>query len=386
MSPASRAAPAARSVPRPDEAAAAAAVGSPMLSVVGLSARQGSFTLRNVSFDVQHGAYGILIGPAGAGKTTLLEAIAGVIPVREGAVVIGGRVMTHVAPDRRGLSLVYQHAYLFPHLTVRRNIEYGAATPEAAREMSDRFGLEPLAGRDVRTLSGGERQLVALARGLTRRPGLLLLDEPFAALDQRTRNAARRVLRVIHQEQGFTVLHVSHDFSEVGLLGDVAVLLDRGRVLQAGPPDVMFREPASAYVADFLGAENVFAGRAAPIRALGPDWSAARGDAVEEHAVAFTTGAITLYALGDAVPGPAHAVIRAEEVALSLEPGSSSVRNQFRGTVMEFAPAGAITRVTVDVQGTPVVAAVTSRSVQELGLEVGRPVVVAFKAMAVHIC
>lgn len=362
------------------------------LSVAGLTVHQGSFALQDVSFDIPQGAYGVLIGPAGAGKTTLLEAIAGLIPLRAGSVGVGGKPVTDVPPDQRRLSLVYQHAFLFPHLTVEHNVRYGAVDSDAGAEMSNRFGVTALASRDVQTLSGGERQLVALARGLARRPDVLLLDEPFAALDQRTRNTARRALRALYAERRFTVLHVTHDFAEVGLLGDVAILLDRGRVLQCGPPQTVFRKPASPYVADFLGAENVFAGHAKPIHPNGSDWVPAEGDEIEQQAVVFTTGALTLYALGDIVPGPANAVIRAEEIALSLEPGAgagagaSSIRNQFSGIVTDLAPAGAITRVTVDVQGTPLVAAVTSRSAQELGLESGQRIVAAFKATAVHIC
>ena len=356
------------------------------IDVLGLAARVGTFDLRDVSFSIPQGGYGVVIGPAGAGKTTLLEAIAGIVPVGAGLVRLGGQDLTAARPEARRLSLVYQHRYLFPHLTVGENVAYGAADPASAREMLDRFGLLVVAERDVRSLSGGERQLVALARALARRPEVLLLDEPFAALDPRTRAAARREVRTIFFERRFTVLHVTHDFGEAGLLGDVAVLLDRGRVLQTGRPADLFRRPVTPYVASFLGAENVFAGEARPIRATAPDWSDAAADERAEFPLAFAMGALTLYALGDAVPGPVHAVIRAEDVMLSLEPVASSVRNQFRGTVTEVIPAGALSKVTVDVAGVPLVSAVTTRSVQELGLAPGREVIAAFKATSVHIC
>ena len=352
-----------------------------MIDVRLLSSR----ALHEVTFAVPQGGYGIVIGPAGAGKTTLLEAIAGIVPVRGGSIRLGGEDCTAMPPEARRLSLVYQHAYLFPHLSVAENVAYGAASAADAREMADRFGLAPLLARGTGSLSGGERQLVALARALARRPEVLLLDEPFSALDPQNRAAVRRVVRTIYFERRFTVLQVTHDFAEAGLLGDVAVLLDRGRVLQTGDPAELFRKPASPYIANFLGAENVFSGEARPIRPAAPDWTAASGERVE-HAVAFTTGALTIYALGDVVPGPTHAVLRAEDVSLSREAASSSVRNQFRGRVLEIAPAGALTRVTVDVSGTPLVAAVTSRSAQELGLAPGREIVAAFKATSVHLC
>jgi molybdate transport system ATP-binding protein/molybdate/tungstate transport system ATP-binding protein len=357
-----------------------------MISLQSVNARVGGFELSDITFDVQQGAYGVVIGPAGAGKTTLLETISGVVRATSGKIMLGGEDLTHAPPEARRLGIVYQHAYLFPHLTVRENIGYGAVSARAAEDVASRFGVDALGDRRVESLSGGERQLVAIARALARRPEVLLLDEPFSALDPRTRNVARRILRTIYFERRFTVLQVTHDFAEAGLLGDVAIMLDRGRVLQQGDPEQVFRKPASPYIADFLGAENVFAGTARPIRPEPPDWFAADEEAFIQHAVAFTTGSLTFYALGDVVPGPTHAVIRADEVSLSAEPSMSSLQNQFKGKIKEIVPAGAVTRVTVDASGTPIVAAVTARSVRELQLFTGVEVVVGFKATAVHLC
>lgn len=357
-----------------------------MISLRLVSARAGRFELKELSFDIPQGSYGIVIGPAGSGKTTLLETIAGVVPVTAGKIILGGEDLTGAPPEARRLGIVYQHAYLFPHLTVRQNVEYGAASKSDAADVASRFGVNALDDRTVESLSGGERQLVAIARALARRPEVLLLDEPFSALDPRTRNVARRLLRSYYYERRFTVLQVTHDFAEAGLLGDVAIMLDKGRIVQQGDPEQVFRKPASPYIADFLGAENVFSGIARPIRAEEPDWVAADESEFVQHAVAFTTGALTFYALGDVVPGPTHAVIRAEEVSLSAEPSMSSLQNQFRGKIVEIVPVGALSRVTVDSSGTPIVAAVTARSVRELGLSVGAEVVAGFKATAVHLC
>jgi molybdopterin-binding protein len=357
-----------------------------VISVRGLTVRAGSFRLADITFDVPDGEYGIVIGPAGAGKTTLLEAIGGIVPVTGGSVVLGGRDVTALPPEARGVGLVYQHAYLFPHLSVEANIAYGASDASIGRELSQRFGVSELSGRDVGSLSGGERQLVALARALARRPPVLLLDEPFSALDPRRRASVRRELRAVHREGGFTVLQVTHDFAEAGLLGDVAILLDGGRMLQAGSPEDVFRKPASPYVAEFLGAENVYGGEARVVDggAADPDGSEAGGPRTFEFRT--TPGGLTMIAVGDGVPGPANAVIRAEEVVVSLTETASSARNTYEGRVVEMSASGALVRITIDVRGTPLVAALTTRSARDLGLAPGMTVHASFKAMAVHLC
>jgi molybdopterin-binding protein len=354
----------------------------------GLTARIGAFELAGVTFTVPAGAYGVVIGPAGSGKTTLLESIAGILPPTGGELRLGGRDASGVPPEERDLGLVYQHAYLFPHLSVADNIAYGARDASTAEEVVRRFDVGGLRDRDVASLSGGERQLVALARTLARRPSILLLDEPFSALDPRRRARTRREVRALHREWKLTVLQVTHDFTEAGLLGDVAILLDRGRVLQSGSPEDVFRRPASPYIAEFLGAENVFAGTARLLAERLPDWL--EGEPAElahgYHAVEFRSGPLTLYTVGAAPEGPCFAVIRAEEVVLSLAPQSTSARNLFRGRVVEVGTLGALARVTLDVAGVPLVAAVTTRSVQEMGLREGVEAYATFKAMGVHLC
>jgi molybdopterin-binding protein len=228
---------------------------------------------------------------------------------------------------------------------------------------------------------------VAIARALAPRPPFLLLDEPFSALDPRRRAAVRREVRAIHREWGITVLQVTHDFTEAGLLGDVAILLDAGRVLQHGPPEEVFRKPASPYIAEFLGAENVIAGTVHVLGDVAPDWLAGEGATRPTYrAIEFRTGALTLYTVGDAEPGPGYAVIRAEEVVLALEPASSSARNSFHGIIDEVATLGALTRVTLRIGDTPLVAALTTRSAHELSLRTGMMIHASFKAMAVHLC
>ena len=359
-----------------------------MIAATSLGARAGAFALSDVTFTVPRGDYGVVIGPAGSGKTTLLETIAGIIPQSAGGLLLGEASAVGLPPERRGLGIVYQRGFLFPHLSVEENILYGAADAAFARGIAERLGAHTLFARRVRGLSGGERALVAIARALAARPAILLLDEPFSALDPRRRALVRREVRALHRELGMTVLQVTHDFTEAGLLGDVAILLDGGRVLQWGSPERVFREPASPYIAEFLGAENVYAGEVRVLGDAAPDWVPGEPAALARghHAIEFRTGALTFYTVGDAHAGAGYAVIRAEEVLLSASPGTSSARNRFEGTISELAALGALTRAVVDIGGTPLVASVTTRSAQELELKEGQRVWASFKAMAVHLC
>jgi molybdopterin-binding protein len=342
-----------------------------MIGAANVSARVGAFALQNISFEVPRGAYGVVIGPTGSGKTTLLEVIAGLVPQTGGEITLSDRVATPEPAEARGVGLVYQLGFLFPHLSVEQNVRYGAADAASANDVARRLGVDALYSRAVRSLSGGERQLVALARALARRPEILLLDEPFSALDPPRRAAARNEIRAIHREWGLTTLHVTHDFTEAGSIGDVAILLDAGRVLQSGEPADVFRRPSTPYVAQFLGAENVFAGAVAS----------------EHGSTVFRSGPLTMHVAADAPTGPCHGIVRAEEILVSrVTPAQSSARNQFEGRVSAITSAGPIWRVTIDVGGVPLIAALTTYSVDELAVKLGDTVFFTFKATAVHLC
>lgn len=346
-----------------------------MIALEKLASRAGSFTMHDVTITLPKGAWGIVLGPAGSGKTTMLETIAGIRVATSGRVMLRGIDVTSHSADARRVGMVYQHGYLFPHLTVDENIAYGAAVA-AAREMAERFGADVFAGRAVTSLSGGERQIVALARALAPAPDILLLDEPFAALDPRRRVRVRAELRRLQRERGMTVLHVTHDFVEAGLLGDLALVLDGGRLSQVGTPDEIFRRPASGAVADFLGAENVYSGSIA---------RAASNDDIAT--LTFTGDGLTLVGVGDHPGGAGHAVVRGEDVVLARQhPSPSSARNVLDGRIIEVAPNGVLARVTVATGTTTLVAVVTQESATTLGLAAGESVVASIKATAVHLC
>lgn len=237
-----------------------------MLSVEAISTTLGAFHLRDVSLHVPEGEYCCIIGPTGVGKTVLLECLTGLHPVTSGAVRIGGEDVTRLPPERRPLGYVPQDYALFPHLSVFDNIAYGLVEHrvprhEAAERVESVAGLlaiEHLLQRRPKTLSGGEAQRTALARALVLRRNLLLMDEPFGALDQLTKRQLFRYLRAIHRDLGLTVVHITHDFAEAfGLAGMVAVVLDAG-IRQVGTPREVFTRPATREVAAFLGIRNLW--------------------------------------------------------------------------------------------------------------------------------
>jgi ABC-type sugar transport system ATPase subunit len=203
-----------------------------------------------------------VVGPSGSGKSTLLRAIAGLESLDEGTIELNGRDVTRVAPAARGVAMVFQGFALFPHLSILDNIAFGLAARgvsrderrERAGEVARRLGIaEALLDRRPRELSGGERQRVALARALVRRPAVLLLDEPLSNLDAPLRASARAEIRRVQAETGVATIHVTHDQEEALLLGHrVAVMCD-GRVVQAAAPDEIYDQPATVFVAGFLG-------------------------------------------------------------------------------------------------------------------------------------
>ena len=352
-----------------------------MIRLENLHVRVGAFDLRDISLEVPKGGYALIIGPTGSGKTTLLEAVAGHARLKGGRVFMHGDEVTDLPPERRGLGFVYQQYHLFPHLSVRDNIGYGIARARgkgdgAAKariaELADMLAIEPLLDRPVRGLSGGEQQRVALARALAPRPSILLLDEPFAAVDPATRQVLRRELRELHEREGITTLQVTHDFDEALRLGDLVAVLSEGRIAQSGTPEEVFRYPNSAFVARFVGTGNVIAGvveRTEP----GNEPGSFRGR--------FRGGSLVLDVVAER-EGPIHAVVRPEDIVLSLTHHPGSARNHMDGRVVRLERIGPVTLVHLDV-GRPLIASLTTQSVQEMGLKSGLPVIVAFKATAI---
>jgi ABC-type sugar transport system ATPase subunit len=209
------------------------------LELQGVTLHAGAFTVSEVSCAVRSGAYFMLMGHTGAGKTLVLKAVCGLHPVAAGRVRIAGQDVTDLEPRARRIGYVPQESALFPHLDVRANIAFaldqcGIGAQEAAagvETMAGELGIAPLLSRRIRGLSGGERQKVALARALVRRPRLLLLDEPVSALDEQSRTEICALLKRVHIAHGLTTVHICHNRSELEQLGDAVAVLNAGRLV-----------------------------------------------------------------------------------------------------------------------------------------------------------
>ena len=343
----------------------------------GGTARRGAF---EVAFELtaDPGEVVAVLGPNGAGKTTVLRALAGLTPLTTGRVVVGDRVLDDAAagafvpPERRAVGVVFQNYRLFPHLSVLDNVAFGPRAVGVgrhtargrAREWLDRLDLADLADRRPSQVSGGQAQRVALARALAAQPQLLLLDEPTAALDARTRVEVRAELRRHLALFAGPVVLVTHDPIEAMVMADRIVVLEGGRIVQEGTPAEVARRPRTDYVARLVGI-NLYAGTLDPA----------------DRSVALDVGG-RLVATPAEGAGAGRVLVALRPSAVTIHrdrPEGASTRNVWPGTVSGLELIA--DRVRVEIDGAPpVLVDVTPGAVAELGLEAGRPVWLSAKA------
>ena len=347
-----------------------------MIEIKGLSVDLGDFLLEDITFEVKQGEYYIILGPTGAGKTVLLESIAGLYPVKKGEIWLNGKEITNLEPEKRGIGVVYQDYVLFPHLSVKENIAFGLRLRGQPREeieatigwLVELLNISHLLERKPDTLSGGESQKVALARALSVKPKVLLLDEPLSALDPETREDIQHELRRIHERLNMTAIQVTHDFEEAVALGDRIAVIGEGRIMQVGTSEQIFRQPNSEFVARFAMSRNIFSGEV--------------HDGDEECAV-INVGDMQI-AVASELRGKFHASIRPEDILISTEPLKSSARNCLHGAISRVDNRGATFLLTVTVPP-DFICLVTRRSFEEMELGEGKGVYLTFKASAVHV-
>jgi molybdate transport system ATP-binding protein len=305
-----------------------------------------------------------LVGPSGAGKTTALRAVAGLVRPARGRIELDGTILFDAArgidrpPEQRRVGLVFQEYALFPHLSVEQNVAFGGRG--RAVELLDRFRIAHLAKARPAELSGGERQRVALARALARDPGVLLLDEPMAALDAHTRAGVRAELQELLRELALPTILVTHDFEDAAALADRVGVIAEGRVLQLGTPDELVAAPGDAFVASFTGG-NLLHGFARASR------EGLTEIVLDGGAVVFST---------DRAEGRVGVVVYPWEVSIAHQAAADSALNHVAAPISSLVTLGNRVRVRVG----PLVGEVTSASAERLGLERGQVVVASFKA------
>jgi putative spermidine/putrescine transport system ATP-binding protein len=309
------------------------------LALQGLTKRYGAFTaVDDVALKVERGQFLTLLGPSGSGKTTILMCIAGFVAPSEGSILLDGRDITALPPEKRDFGMVFQGYALFPHMTVAENVAFplrvrklGAADREAkVRAALDLVQLERFAERRPSQLSGGQQQRVALARALVFDPALLLLDEPLSALDKKLRAELQEELKALHRRVGRTFVNVTHDQEEALSLSDRVAILNHGKLVQEGAPAALYELPRTRFVADFLGKSNFL------------QCTVAEGGAT--HVGLACGGTRLLQALPPGIAHPAHGMplllsLRPEKIALLGE--GDAADNEVEGRVATWSYLGA---------------------------------------------
>jgi putrescine transport system ATP-binding protein len=306
-----------------------------------VSKKFGDFVaVDDVSLDIRRGEIFCLLGGSGSGKTTLLRMLAGFERPSAGAIYIDGVDMATIPPYERPVNMMFQSYALFPHMSVEKNVAFGLEQEGLAREAIRRqvgeileiVQMSGMGARKPHQLSGGQRQRVALARALVKRPKLLLLDEPLAALDKKLRERTQFELLNIQQRLGVTFIVVTHDQEEAMTLGQRLGVMNRGRIAQVGTPADIYESPATRFVADFIGSVNMFEGRVSEQRAEGLRLEVAELGCVvrAERAVSCARGATV------------WAAIRPEKISISRQPPPAAgvAENGIQGTVREIAYMG----------------------------------------------
>ena len=238
------------------------------LTSVGKTYPGGVTAVSNANIDITDGEFIVLVGPSGCGKSTILRMIAGLETISDGSIEIGGRVVNELEPGARDIAMVFQNYALYPHMSVRKNMEYGLKNqgmprPEIDKRISQAAStlqIERFLDRKPRQLSGGQRQRVAMGRAIVREPSVFLFDEPLSNLDAKLRTQLRAELKDLHQRLDATFVFVTHDQVEAMSLADRIVIMSEGRIEQIGTPMELYQNPASVFVAEFVGAPpmNVF--------------------------------------------------------------------------------------------------------------------------------
>jgi spermidine/putrescine ABC transporter ATP-binding subunit len=322
------------------------------VTVRGLSKRYGAFTaVENLDLDLYAGEFLTLLGPSGCGKTTTLNMLAGFITPDTGTIILGGKDVTNLPPNKRNSAMVFQQYALFPHMTVAENVGYGlkmrrvpvAERRRRAAEALATVGLEDRGGRFPKQLSGGQQQRVALARAIAVRPKVLLLDEPLSNLDLKLREQLRLELIHLQREVGITTVFVTHDQTEALVMSDRIAVMNAGKVEQLGTPEELYQRPANQFVANFIGQSNIVRGRRLAAAAQQPtgtiEFELANGQRLRATCAA------------PLAQHEADILMRPESLTVGAPEAGKRDVNRFRGVCREIVYQGSHVDVVADLEG-----------------------------------
>ena len=322
----------------------------PLIRFKNVTKRFGDFTaVDDVSLDIFEREFFSLLGPSGCGKTTLMRMLAGFEEPTSGDITLAGKNLAGVPPYERPTNMMFQSYALFPHMSVADNVAFGlkmdgmkkADIAVRVEEMLKLVKLEKFAGRKPHQLSGGQRQRVALARAVAKRPKVLLLDEPLGALDKKLREETQFELMEIQVELGITFVIVTHDQEEAMTMSDRIAVMDLGKLVQVAPPSIIYEQPNSKYVADFIGDINIIEGKVVSQNGSLIEVVGTKSDArlqIESHETCMVGQTVYL-------------AVRPEKMRISLDQPPEGTPNLLTGTVFDIGDLGDWTNYLVDLDG-----------------------------------
>jgi putrescine transport system ATP-binding protein len=350
---------------------------APLLRIASVVKRFGGFTaVDGLSLDIKAGEFFALLGPSGCGKTTLLRMLAGFEVPDAGAIHLNNEDIAHVPPHRRPVNMMFQNYALFPHLSVESNVAFGLKRaglpkPEIDARVADMIALVRLGGFEKRRpdqLSGGQRQRVALARSLARRPQVLLLDEPLAALDKKLREETQAELMDVQRRLGMTFIIVTHDQEEAMTLADRIGVMDKGQLVQVAPPRQLYEAPNSRWIAGFVGDINLIEGQISSRDANGVTIGTQAAGAIRALQAPQTASAVCV-------------AIRPEKIRLAhVEQSAAQSVNTFAGELIDIGFLGGVSVYKVALASGGVLRVAASNATRSVanGFTVGQKVSISF--------